>query len=69
MALRLSGQIPIPLNPDMIFFLISVRSITLSIHLANVILSSFVSFLVTIVVSFSFLKVLLKGLKQATSKG
>jgi hypothetical protein len=52
MALGLSVQIHVPLNPDMIFFLVSVMFSALSTHLANVTLLGYVSFLLTIVVFF-----------------
>jgi hypothetical protein len=41
-ALRLNGQILVPLNLNMIYCLVSVRFSTLSTHPANVILSGFV---------------------------
>jgi hypothetical protein len=42
LALGLSGQILVPLNLDMIFFLVSVRFSVLSTYLANVMLFGFV---------------------------
>jgi hypothetical protein len=68
MVLGLNGQILVALNLDMIFFLVNVWSRALSTHPTNDILSSSMQFLLTIGVSLSFLKVLLKGLKQAMSK-
>jgi len=57
------------LNPEMIFFLVNVWFRALVTHPTNDILSSSMQFLLTIGVSFSLLKVVLKGLKQAMSKG
>ncbi len=39
-ALKLNGQILVPLNLDMIFCLVNAKSSVLSTHLANVILLS-----------------------------
>jgi len=69
MALKLSGQILVALNPNMMFFLVNVWFRALSTHLTNDILSSSMQFFLTIGVSLSLLKVVLKGLKQAMSKG
>jgi hypothetical protein len=69
MALGLSGQNPIPLNLNMIFFLVSAWSRALFTHYVKVILFGSMYFLLTIVVFLSFLKIIWKGLKQATFKG
>jgi hypothetical protein len=69
MALKLSGKILVALNPNMIFFLVNVWFKALSTHPTNDILSSSMQFLLTIGVSLSIIKVVLKGLKQAMSKG
>jgi len=68
-VLGLNGQILVPLNLDIILFLVSARFNVMSTHPTNVILSSFVQFLLTIAMFFSFLRAILKCLKQATSKG
>ncbi len=69
MALGLSGQILVAFNLDINFFLMNVWSRALSTHPTNDILSSSMQFLLTIGVYLSLLKVVLKGLKQAMSKG
>jgi hypothetical protein len=69
MAFGLSDQNLIPLNLNMIFFLVSAWSRALSTHPVKAILFGSMQFLLTIVVFLSFLKKILKGFKQATSKG
>ncbi len=69
MQFDFNGQIPVLLNHGMIFLLVSAWSRALFTQPTNVILSTFISFFLTIIVSLSFLKIVLKGLKQATSKG
>jgi hypothetical protein len=68
MALGFNDQIPMLLNPKMIFFLESACFSVLSTYLAKTILFNSMYFLLIIVVCLYFLKSNLKGLKQVTSK-